>query len=121
MLTFWAISVHSQAIRLVNSCLEATLQRVCDVARSSGRRYAEQEEGALSLQPPASICVRAQQSIVELNTNAKPYWRTMGFEPLAGPKNVTAFAMFEEGGSELAAMISKWLKDVSDMYEVRMH
>lgn len=42
----------------------------------------------------------------------------MAFEPLAGGKDVTAFAVFEEGGDELNVAVRGWLKNVGDAYEV---
>lgn len=42
----------------------------------------------------------------------------MGFEPLAGSKDVTAFAIYEEGGAELNGAAAAWLKMVGEAYEV---
>lgn len=42
----------------------------------------------------------------------------MGFEPLAGPKDVTAFAIFEEGGDELPGAVKGWMQRVADAYQV---
>lgn len=55
---------------------------------------------------------------MELSTAATSFWRPMGFEPLAGGKDVTAFAVFEEGGAELSVAVSAWLKNVGEAYEV---
>lgn len=55
---------------------------------------------------------------MELSTAATSYWRPMGFEPLAGGKDVTAFAIYEEGGAELNGAVAAWLKMVGEAYEV---
>lgn len=55
---------------------------------------------------------------MQLSTSAIQYWRPMAFEPLAGGKDVTAFAVFEEGGEELKMAVGGWLKSVGEAYEV---
>lgn len=119
-LTSLPLIVFSRAIKLATTCIEAVIAR-SQVASMPDIHVETDSQWTLTLQPPASIRVRSQQSIVELRASAKPFWRTMGFEPLAGGKDVTAFAMFEEGGSELSATVAKWLRDVTDTYQVGFH
>lgn len=62
--------------------------------------------------------LRTQQSMVQVSPAAIDHWRTMGFEPLAGGKDVTAFAIFEDGGPDLTQLVSTWFKNVGETYEV---
>lgn len=56
---------------------------------------------------------------MQLSTAAIKFWRPMAFEPLAGPKDVTAIVVYEDGGAELSGAVKGWLKRVTDAYQVR--
>ncbi|SCV70770.1 BQ2448_3532 [Microbotryum intermedium] len=70
----------------------------------------------LTLHAP-TLLLRAQQTIMQLSTPALDFWNPMGFEPLSGPKDVTAFAVFEEINSDTREAVANWLNDVSEGYQ----
>ncbi|GAA6029607.1 hypothetical protein JCM8097_000960 [Rhodosporidiobolus ruineniae] len=72
---------------------------------------------SLLRQEPPSFLLRTQQCIVEANTASVSFWRPMGFEPLAGSKDVQAFAVYEDAGAELHESVRTWLKMMSGVYQ----
>ncbi|SGY79008.1 BQ5605_C008g05011 [Microbotryum silenes-dioicae] len=64
-----------------------------------------------------TLLLRAQQTIMQLSTSALDFWNPMGFEPLSGPKDVTAFAVFEELNTDTREAVASWLDDVSEGYQ----
>lgn len=47
------------------------------------------------------------------------FWKPMGFEPIIGRKDVTAFAIYEEAGTTMHDLIDEWLKHAASIYQVR--
>ena len=72
----------------------------------------------LTTQPSPTILLRAQQSMMELTAAAMAYWKPMNFEPLAGAKDVVAFAVYEDVGSDLTQAVAGWLSSMTKAYEV---
>ncbi|KAI5475687.1 hypothetical protein MNV49_001062 [Pseudohyphozyma bogoriensis] len=71
----------------------------------------------LTTQTVPTILLRAQQSIMQVRTTAMRFWRPMSFEPLTGRKDVTAFAIFEEGGEELGGAVKAWMQKAGEAYQ----
>ncbi|KAK4055551.1 hypothetical protein OIV83_000097 [Microbotryomycetes sp. JL201] len=63
------------------------------------------------------LLLRSQQSMVQLATSAFEFWRPMSFQPLSGEKDVTAFAVYEDAGSDLGEAVSQWLTRVGETYQ----
>ncbi|BGP31055.1 hypothetical protein JCM10296v2_002819 [Rhodotorula toruloides] len=72
---------------------------------------------ALSETPSVSFQLRIQRCIVSTTWTAVEFWRPMGFEPLTGAKDVTAFVVFEDGGAEVRASVEEWAKLMSAAYQ----
>lgn len=73
---------------------------------------------ALSETPSVTFQLRIQRCIASTTWTAVDFWRPMGFEPLTGAKDVTAFAVFEDGGAEVRASVEEWAKLMSAAYQV---
>ena len=110
-------SVSAQAIELAASRLTA-LGLDSDAGADKFVAHKAREFGpALATATPPSLLLRAQQSHMQTTPTALQYWRPMAFEPLAGGKDLTAFAVFEDGGSDLAVAVKAWLGAVTEAYE----
>uniref|UniRef100_A0A0K3C6D5 Mediator of RNA polymerase II transcription subunit 13 n=1 Tax=Rhodotorula toruloides TaxID=5286 RepID=A0A0K3C6D5_RHOTO len=72
---------------------------------------------ALSETPSVTFQLRIQRCIASTTWTAVDFWRPMGFEPLTGAKDVTAFAVFEDGGAEVRASVEEWAKLMSAAYQ----
>lgn len=72
----------------------------------------------LSDAPSITFQLRIQRSIASTTWTAVDFWRPMGFEPLTGSKDVTAFVVFEDGGAEVRACVEEWAKLMSAAYQV---
>lgn len=57
--------------------------------------------------------------MLQVSTAAVKFWKPMGFEPVAGRKNVTVFALYEEGDQALHDSVEKWLRAMAATYQVR--
>lgn len=55
---------------------------------------------------------------MQLSSSSIRFWKTMGFEPLAGVKDVLAFVIYEEGGMDLTSAVKAWMGQVSESYQV---
>ncbi|BGP07014.1 hypothetical protein JCM10049v2_002844 [Rhodotorula toruloides] len=71
----------------------------------------------LSDAPSITFQLRIQRSIASTTWTAVDFWRPMGFEPLTGSKDVTAFVVFEDGGAEVRACVEEWAKLMSAAYQ----
>ncbi|KAK4702730.1 hypothetical protein P7C70_g3492, partial [Phenoliferia sp. Uapishka_3] len=104
--------VSSYAINLVRDRLSGFATR----NRIASSLAGESDDPQLTEQVAPAILLRAQQSVMQMCTSAMRFWRPMGFEPLTGPKNVAAFAVYEEGGEDLNVAVKAWLHRVSEAY-----
>ncbi|GAA5852051.1 hypothetical protein JCM3766R1_005439 [Sporobolomyces carnicolor] len=64
-----------------------------------------------------ALVLRSQQSMLQVSTAAVKFWKPMGFEPVAGRKNVTVFALYEEGDQALHDSVEKWLRAMAATYQ----
>lgn len=64
------------------------------------------------------ILLRQQQATLETSLAALNFWKPMSFEPLSGPKAVTAFVVFEDGGPQMRVMVKDWLAKIGESYQV---
>ncbi|GAA5974538.1 hypothetical protein JCM5350_001181 [Sporobolomyces pararoseus] len=64
-----------------------------------------------------SLILRSQQSVVQVSTSAVEFWKPMGFEPVIGRKNVTVFAVYEEGGTAMHDLVTDWLRSMATTYQ----
>ncbi|GAA6001287.1 uncharacterized protein JCM10292_006995 [Rhodotorula paludigena] len=106
-----AISAH--AISTVSS----TLSAVC-TALSPSPLFADHTSLApLTAESTPAFLLRSQQCLVRTSRTAIDFWRPMGFEPVPGAKDVTAFVLYEDAGTEAHDLVKDWLKSVGAVYE----
>lgn len=116
ILTSPLLLVSAYAINLVSERLSkfSTRHRIASHATVAGAE-------PLTAQVAPAILLRAQQTVMEMCTSAVRFWKPMAFEPLSGSKDVTAFAVYEEGGEELNSAVKGWLHRVAEAYRVRSY
>lgn len=95
------------------------LQRACEALSPSPLFADHAVLPSLAPIAPPSILLRTQQCIVQARPAAVSFWRPMGFEPLAGRKDVTAFAVYENDGQGMHQAVREWLQRLSGVYQVR--
>lgn len=110
-------AVSCQALRLAYDCAQDINRRFLLVAS----QYAEPasptcEERLRHLKRPSAL-LRLQKSVTEIDTSAVSYWRPMAFEPMSGPKDVAAFAVFEEVNADLSDAVQAWFKNIGLAYQ----
>ncbi|BGP23717.1 proteophosphoglycan ppg4 [Rhodotorula toruloides] len=72
---------------------------------------------ALVEAPSVAFQLRIQRCIASATWTAVDFWRPMGFEPLTGAKDVTAFVILEDRGAEVRACVKEWAKLMSAAYQ----
>ncbi|GAA5989376.1 hypothetical protein JCM11641_004204 [Rhodosporidiobolus odoratus] len=93
------------------------LQRACEALSPSPLFADHAVLPSLAPITPPSILLRTQQCIVQARPAALSFWRPMGFEPLAGRKDVTAFAVYEDDGQGMHQAVREWLQRLSGVYQ----
>jgi hypothetical protein len=109
-------AVASRAISLAST----SLSRTC-IAISPSSLFSEDTSlPPLLLAEPPAFLLRTQQCVIQTSAPAVSFWRPMGFEPLTGGKDVTAFAVYEDDGAEMHETAKTWLCNLGDVYQVRL-
>lgn len=109
-----SVPISSLALATASTALSA----VCGIL-SPSPLFADHTALAPLVQEAApAFVLRTQQCVVETSCSAVDFWRPMGFEPLPGAKNVTAFVVYEDTGSEVHDTVRDWFRAIGSTYEV---
>ncbi|GAA5900685.1 hypothetical protein JCM6882_000939 [Rhodosporidiobolus microsporus] len=105
--------VPSHAVSLAS----AALFRTCTSLSPPSLFSEDTPIPSLRLAESPAFLLRTQQCIAQTNRTAVDFWRPMGFEPLAGGKDITAFAVYEDDGAEMHETVKAWLSSLSGAYQ----
>ncbi|GAA5956883.1 hypothetical protein JCM21900_006280 [Sporobolomyces salmonicolor] len=105
--------VSARAIELVS----AALSSVCSALSPSPLFADHTVLPLLDSHDAPTVLLRSQQSIMQMSTSAIDFWRPMGFEPLLGRKDVTAFALYEDVGQAMHEVVKEWLRLFGTVYQ----
>ncbi|GAA5870628.1 hypothetical protein JCM8547_002066 [Rhodosporidiobolus lusitaniae] len=105
--------VSSRAISLAATSLSCT----CTTLSPSPLFADDTALPSLDEQESPAFLLRTQQCVVQTTTSAMPFWRLMGFEPLPGGKDLTAFAIYEDDGSDMHEAVKMWLNSMGGVYQ----
>ena len=70
---------------------------------------------------PPFFSVGKGNSIVNVSPSAVRFWEKAHFHPVGGQKNVNAFVLYEGESAEMLDHASRWFKQVSIAYAVRLY
>lgn len=72
------------------------------------------------MEPPL-FSVGKGKNVVNLLPSAIRFWEKTGLHPVGGQKNVNAFVLYEGEGTEMFEHASRWFKQISIAYTVRLY
>ena len=65
-----------------------------------------------------SLAVGKSNTIIKVLPSALRFWEKLGLGPRAGPKDVSAFVIYEGSDDEKEQLLENWLEKVSQVYTV---